>query len=267
MAGVPAQPDLWSLVTGAPWIDPEALLAAIEREATKPGHDFRTRLLLRDALAALRRRWGGERLDARLTPAARSLAQHLSKEPLGDPGFPTLETRMSDPTRPESILEFLRDLGSRLTTPAIVNLGGSGALILAGLLSRRTDDLDAVDEVPAPIRNDHELLHQLAARYGLVLAHFQSHYLPTGWQTRIRSLARLGSLDVFLVDPLDIFVGKLFSKREKDLDDLRMLKRAFDKSVIADRLRHSAHSLLGDSTLRADAERNWYVLFGEPLPS
>src|SRR5438067_2064696 len=105
MPTTPVQPDLWSLVTGAPSIDPEALLAAIEREASESHHDFRTRLLVRDALAALRHTWGAPKIDARLSSAARALADRLATENLGPAGFPTLESRMDDPTRAETILE------------------------------------------------------------------------------------------------------------------------------------------------------------------
>jgi hypothetical protein len=262
----PAHPDLWSLVTGAAWIDPEALLDAIERQCREPALDFRTRLLVRDALSALRNRWGADRLDGRLSREAQSRVRELAEKDLGRIGFPTLEARMQDPTRAETILEFLRELGTRVHVPARLELGGSGALILAGLLSRRTEDIDAVDEVPAPLRSEHELLQQLADRYGIRLAHFQSHYLPTGWRERIRSLGRFGTLDVFLVDPVDIFVGKLFSKRDKDLDDLRALKPLTDKAAISHRLTSAGTALLADPALRADAERNWYVLYGEALP-
>ncbi len=71
-------------------------------------------------------------------------------------------------------------------------------------------------------------MNGLVERYGLRLAHFQSHYLPDGWQRRVESFGVFGELAVFLVDPVDIAVGKLFSRRDKDLDDVRMLKRVLE---------------------------------------
>jgi hypothetical protein len=106
----------------------------------------------------------------------------------------------------------------------------------------------------------------MASQYGLQLTHFQSHYLPSGWSQRVRSLGRFGTLDVYLVDVYDIFVGKLFSGREKDRGDLRMLKRSLDKGQIVERLQTAAKNLAAESALKDHADKNWYILFGEPLP-
>jgi hypothetical protein len=120
--------------------------------------------------------------------------------------------------------------------------------------------------VPADIRSQHELLANLAARFGLQLTHFQSHYLPAGWEERVHTLGTFGSLHVVLVDTLDIFLSKLFSPREKDLDDLRVLKGQLDKGRVAERLLDSAAALFAEPELRKHAEGNWYVLYGEALP-
>jgi hypothetical protein len=170
-------------------------------------------------------------------------------------------------TDPEQILEFLRDLGGAVQSPARLEIGGSSALMLVGLLDRATEDIDAVDEVPEVLRTQAHLLETLANRYGLRLAHFQSHYLPSRWRERLRFLNRFGSLDVYLVDALDILVGKLFSNREKDRDDLRMLKKQIARDDVVDRLRHDAAPLLAEPPLRANAARNWYVLYGDDLPT
>jgi hypothetical protein len=69
-----------------------------------------------------------------------------------------------------------------------------------------------------------------------------------------------------LVDPLDIFVGKLFSARTKDLDDLRALASQLDRNEIVARLRSSAPKLLGEPKLKANAEKNWYIVYGDQLP-
>jgi hypothetical protein len=169
-------------------------------------------------------------------------------------------------TNPDVFLQFLRELGDGTRELSRLEIGGSGALILAGLLRRATEDINAVDEVSAAIRSDHALLDSLAKRYGLRLTHFQSHYLPQGWRGRLHSLGRFGALDVLLVDASDIFVRKLLSNREKDLDDLRVLATTIDRNALAIRLRDSAQSLLAEPTLRQNAARNWYIVYGEQLP-
>ncbi len=172
-----------------------------------------------------------------------------------------------EPVRSETIVQFLRELGSHLPEdePIAVALGGSAALILEGGLSRHTEDIDFVDEVPVQLRSDHEMLHDLTLRYGLRLAHFQSHYLPEGWEMRCRRFGTFRGLVVSLVDVHDIWLSKLFSNRTKDRDDLRVLSPRLDRSVILDRLKHSGGRLLADARLRQNAANNWYVIFGEGL--
>jgi len=169
-------------------------------------------------------------------------------------------------TRRETILQFLRELSEQIDTPTQLIIGGSSALILHNLLSRSTEDIDVVDEVPRTLRSEHRLLRRLSDRYGLSLAHFQSHYLPEGWETRTKYLDRFGSLEVRLVDCIDIFLGKLFSRREKDRDDLRALSSQLDRSQIERRLESAGQSMLADQSLRDAAERNWRIVFGGPFP-
>ncbi len=69
-----------------------------------------------------------------------------------------------------------------------------------------------------------------------------------------------------MIDPYDVCVSKLFSVRTKDLDDLRHLKHQLDKTALARRLVAFGGALRGEERLRAAAEFNWRVLFGEPLP-
>ena len=124
-----------------------------------------------------------------------------------------------------------------------------------------------VDEVPVEIRALHSLLDRLKQRFGLRLAHFQSRYLPAGWGQRLHSAGAFGQLQVFLVDVYDVFLSKLFSAREKDRDDLRVLLPQLDKESITQRLQESAAALMGDAAVRQRGEKNWYILFGEPLPT
>ena len=167
---------------------------------------------------------------------------------------------------PATLLEFFRDLSSAVRQPVTLHVGGSSALILAGFLRRPTEDVDVVDQLPESIRNNHAMLAKLVEDYGLQLTHFQSHYLPDGWQRRVHSLNRFGQLDVFLIDVYDIFVGKLFSRREKDLKDLRVLKPLLDFDRLSKQLVHTGKSLASEAKFRESAERNWYILFGTPLP-
>lgn len=260
--------DLWSLTLGRPQIDPEALACAVEREVAQDNLDYRTRLLIRDSLDALARYWGHERLDVWLSRSSRrATLQEIWQSEFERPGFPTLHQRLMDTTRPDTIHQYFRELGEHVTRPTRLQIGGSGALILLGSLSRRTEDLDVVDEVPLEIRVQHDVLNDLAARYGLRLTHFQSHYLPAGWASRLMSLGQFGRLEVLVIDPCDIFVGKLFSARTKDRDDLRVLAPQLDKEQIAQRLRSSAAALLREPGLAHNATTNWYILFGEALPS
>jgi hypothetical protein len=145
-------------------------------------------------------------------------------------------------------------------------VGGSAALILPGYLSRQTEDIDAVDEVPAEIRSQHKVLQELADRYGLHLAHFQRHYLPMRWEQRVHSRPPYGLLQVYLLDVYDVFLSKLFSARTKDQDDLRALAPQLDKAILAQRLHDTTGSMLAAETLRQRAEKNWYILYGESLP-
>lgn len=265
---VVAEHDLWALTSGRPQIDPDALAAAVERQVLVDGLDFRTRLLVRDAAEALAARWGLERFAQWLARSpARDRIAAIRREDLGPVGFPSLGRRLMEQTKPESVLQFLRELGSHTRRPARVFVGGSASLILVGMLSRHTEDVDVVNEVPPELREQHDLLDRLAGRYGLHLAHFQSQDLPDGWEGRARSLGRFGALDVHLVDPVDVFISKLFSVREKDRDDLRVMAPALVQSDLAARLHRDAGSLRSEPKLADAAAANWYILYGEPLPS
>lgn len=259
--------SIWSLVLGRPQIDPAELATALEREAAQGDLDFRTRLLIRDSLDALAGQWGCDRVGDWLggLPAGQRL-QAIWRSDLGPCGFPTISRRIMNVTRADTVLQFLREVSLHVTKPTRFVIGGSIALILAGTLSRHTEDIDVVDEVPGEIREQHELLEQLAGRYGLQLTHFQSHYLPAGWQDRVHSLGNFGPLEVSVVDVLDVFVGKLFSAREKDRDDLRALAPQLGKAAISGRLLAAGGPLLAEAELQKHACENWYVLYGESLP-
>src|SRR4051794_21397511 len=93
---------LWDLVWGKPQVDPQALAEAVAREAGRPGLDFRTRLLIRDAADALEGRWGRERWQAWLARCgAGERVEAIRREELGEPGFPFLREALMEPTTPD----------------------------------------------------------------------------------------------------------------------------------------------------------------------
>src|SRR4051794_36450777 len=141
--------ELWQLAFGQPQIDPTRLAIALEREAMHQDLDARTRVLIRDSLEALRGHWGDERF-ARWLASSRSSQQlrGIRETEHAPVGFTTLSRGLMDATKRDTIEQFLRELGTSLRQPQRIYVGGSGALILLGHLSRHTDDIDVVDEVP-----------------------------------------------------------------------------------------------------------------------
>jgi hypothetical protein len=172
---------LWALVLGGGEIDPQELAAGVEAQLLEGDLDFRSRLLVRDALEVLARHWGEEQFGQwrNGSPAGRRV-EAIRAENLGEPGFPSLGQRLMNSTKAEVVMQFLRELGLSVSEECSFVIGGAIALILAHRLARHTEDVDVVDEVPAGIRGQHELLTRLAQRYGLHLTHFQSHYRPGG---------------------------------------------------------------------------------------
>jgi hypothetical protein len=260
--------DLWSLTQDRQWVDSQELSRAVEEQVARKDLDYRSRVLIRDSVDALEHYWGTERVSAWLKKCpVGSEIEAIRKGPWDDDrGFSTLRSRVMDVTRPETITQFLRELSLHIRKPIRLDVGGSAAVILAGYLKRKTDDVDIVDEVPAEIRSQHELLAGLKARYGLEPTHFQQHYLPSGWASRLHYLDAFGNMSVYLVDVYDVFLSKLNSARIKDRDDLRALCSQLDKQVLVQKLKESA-TLLAAPDLRQRAEQNWYILFGEPLPA
>ena len=64
-----------------------------------------------------------------------------------------------------------------------------------------------------------------------------------------------------------ISAGKLFSKRDKDLDDLQLIEAKLDKEQLTKQLLANAAAFLKEPALKEMAQKNWYILFGENLPS
>jgi len=260
--------DLWSLAHRQ-WVDAEELRAAVEDQVVRRDLDYRSRLLIRDSVKALQHYWGNERVESWLkgSPIGDEIVSICRGPWDDDRGFPFLMEQVMEPTRPETIQEFLQGVSTLVHRPTRIAVGGSIALILPGYLTRETQDLDVVDEVPQEIRSQHQKLAELEQRYRLQIAHFQQHYLPMRWQDRLHYLATFGDLTVYLVDAYDVFLSKLFSIRTKDGDDLRALKPHLDKATLARLLLDTCGSMLVAESLRERAVKNWYILYGEPLPT
>src|SRR5947208_2587366 len=99
--------DLWSLALDHSWIDPRELADAVGEQARHEPLDYRTRLLIRDSIDALRTYWGEERLREWLAgqPRARRIAD-ICQETFERPGFPSLRDRLVDKTDPETVRQY-----------------------------------------------------------------------------------------------------------------------------------------------------------------
>jgi hypothetical protein len=76
----------------------------------------------------------------------------------------------------------------------------------------------------------------------------------------------LPDLVIRLVDRYDIFLGKLFSAREKDLDDLRAMSPLLDRAVLDRQSIDTTRSLQAEHKLLENATKNWRIVYGTPLP-
>ena len=258
-------PDAWTLVQNRGWIPEDALLPALRKTAElEPDPCYRTRMLVHDALDALAARWGEDVVRRRMgsDSAARRLAEYWADE-YDKVGFWSIPRRLVNPTTPDIIRKFLRELGDRIRHPASISIGGSCSLLVTETLVRSTEDMDVVNELPEVIRTDHQLVNYLADKYQLRLSHFASHYLPNNWQNRTRSLGQFSKLDARIVDPIDVLTGKLFSKRQKDGKDVLACLPNIEMDVLRDRLQYNTIDLRKDERLLEAARHNWYVLTGE----
>jgi len=259
--------DLWKVVWGRPQVDPNDLAEAVEEQARRDDLDYRTRLLIRDSIDALKKHWGDRHVDEWLAQSpARNRIQSICSEEFDKVGFPTLKERIMKRTDPEDVRQFFRELSGHVRNPMRLLVGGAIAMIVPGYLRRSTEDVDIVDEVPQELREQHELIADLKKRYGLLLTHFQSHYLPSGWDKRLHYFETFGNIQVYFIDKYDFFLGKTTSIRTKDLDDLRMLARDLNKDELVRRLKDTMGSTFAARELRERAEKNWYIVFGESLP-
>jgi len=255
-------PDPWNLLQHQT-IDAMSLLRSIASSTFIATTDPRSRLLGRDGLKALERHWGSAIFNLRLRLVGVPDLKSRFAFPDNEGKFHTISERVMEATNPDVILRMLRQLGARTRSSVTLTLGGSTPLLLSSILIRKTDDIAVVDEVPESLRNDHELMQEMMDIFGLRLAHFQSHYLPSGWETRVRLLGVFGRLTVNEVDTLDILITKLFSRRSKDLRDLNEAWNLIDVDKFRDRIASATAPLRRDERSLEAAQHNWYVLTGE----
>lgn len=172
-------------------------------------------------------------------------------------------------TTPDRVRRFFEHLGKslRVNERVRIEVAGSVALILPGLICRQTADIDVVGEVPTVIRENHRLVDELQAAHNLHLGHVQTHYFPMGWQERAHYFDDFDRLQVYLLDVYDVFLSKLFSSRIKDMGDMRELLPQIDKHTLVRKLKDHCQSFLSAQRLKDIATDNWKILFGESLPS
>jgi hypothetical protein len=259
--------DPWQLVWGQPYIDSQTLASAIEQDLERNDRpDFRTRLLVRDAAAAIRSFWGVRKFARWLSASPNGpMIRAILKEELGEPGFPSIRRRLVDSIDSPQIRQIFEILGRGIHNPVEIHIAGSIPTLIKGLTARPTADIDLVDEVPAEIRSQRAVLRQIESEFGLTLGHVQSHYLPAHWQDRRHWLGDFGELRVYLVDEYDIFVSKLSSKKEKHQLDLRVLAQKLDREVARRRLLTDGKTFLDDAKAKMQIEENWSFIFQEPL--
>ena len=265
----PDPPDAWKLVRTPGQIDAETLFDAVRRLPEIEDFDYRSEMLVHDALTVLGEHWGEPALRGRLGRCEnRTLLEGLRKKKFDKFGFWSLRKRVVEATSSDVILRLFRDLGQRIHRPAKIVVGGSSALILRNLLLRLTDDIDVVNELPDVVRSDPKVVDELADKYELRLTHFASHYLPDGYDRRTHSLGIYGRLDVRLVDALDVVTGKLFSRRPKDFKDIQTVWDLIDRDALKSRVQHSTASFRKEARFAESGQKNWYLLTGEEmLPS
>ncbi len=267
MNQAPPNLDPWRLVWGQPYIDSRTLAAAIEQDLERDPHpDFRTRLLVRDAVVALRSYWGARRFSQWLeaSPVGPQIRRILDED-LGEAGYSTIRRRLVDSIDSTQLSQIFEMLGRGIHGQVEVHIAGSIPTLIKGLTARPTIDIDFVDEVPAEIRSQRAVLRRIETEFGLKLTHAQSHYLPAHWRDRRQWLGNFGELRVYVVDEYDIFVGKLSRKKAKHQDDLRVLALALGKETAQHRLLTDGKAFLDDPKLRPQILENWRFIFQQPL--
>jgi hypothetical protein len=259
--------DPWRLVWGQPYIDSRTLAAAIEQDLARSADpDFRTRLLVRDSAVALRAYWGEHRfaqwLEASaLGPRIRSILE----EDLGETGFHAIRRRLVDSIDSTQFGQVFELLGRGIHGRVEIHIAGSVPTLIEGLTARPTEVIELVDEVPAEIRRQRDVLIKIETEFGLRLGQVPSNNLPIRWQDRLRKFGEFGGLSVDLVDVYDLFVSMLPSHERTHQSDLGVLALELDNDIARHRLLTDGRAFLDDPKLRPQIEENWRFIFQEPL--
>jgi hypothetical protein len=257
---------LWLITRGRPQVDPAELSSAIVEQIEANDLDYRSRLLIRDSLVALRDFWTPHRFSQWWDNCpVRAQIEEIAADSYDKVGFPSLRKRLRDKTPPRQVETLLRAIGACLREPCSFWVTGTAGLILHDRLQYGIDAITIVSELPEALARSRVPLEAFRAKYGLAVSSLPAHYLPPGWQERARPYAQYGKLRVWVTDPADAFVCKLFSNRIEDLCVLRIVD--VDYYVVRGRFMECCGSFLETPNLRETAERNWQILFGESLPS
>lgn len=246
------------------WLPPDELFERLAISASERQLDYRSQLLIRDCLNALATKLGADAVRNRIAslPSSKRLRE-LWETDFEETGFPSLGSRIVEPLTQQQINRFFTYLGGRLSQPTTIVVGGSVSLMLRSLIARHTEHVDVVNDIPEPIRRDYQLIDDLKATQNLHLGHFAQHYLPDGWERRVSSYHQFDRLQVKLVDPIDVLVGKLFSQRNKDLLDLQEAWGRIDQAAFRARLERDTRGLRTIGYLGDRPKLNWKVLTGE----
>src|SRR3990172_5025978 len=100
---------LWSLALDHPQVDPDDLVEAIEEQVRRGDLDYRSRLLIHDSLDALQQHWGPDHLQHWLRQCPnREQIKAIWAAHYDEVGFPSLQRRIMETTRPEQVKQFFR---------------------------------------------------------------------------------------------------------------------------------------------------------------
>src|ERR1700712_1849654 len=105
--------QLWLFADAVAEVNADALAHAIEGAAEAPSLDYRTRLLIRDGLIALEAHYGTESFLRWLShlPHRRRIRRIRQSIPSGeDRGFGFLQRNVVDAIKPDTVIQFLREL-------------------------------------------------------------------------------------------------------------------------------------------------------------
>lgn len=260
--------DLWELTYGKPQIDPTDLSEAVCQQAGEDDLDYRTRLLIRDSVVALRAHWGSKRVDRWLACCPnRDRIEAIGREEFDKVGFPTIPRRLIDKTKPEVLLRLFEQVGQSISQETTVYVTGAVALILSGYLSNHTDDIEFVHDLLATMRDNQALRERMEGMSGFELGYVPGCCYPHYWKKRVQPVGAFGKLQVFRLDVCDVLLSKLFSERQGDIDDMRLVFPKLEKANVVRRFQEEGSFLLMLSPTKAETcRRNWQLLFGEPLP-